>query len=110
VDHEVAPARCTGPARTRRQPEALGRIEELFAQILVDEVGHVHFVRTRLDPWGIALARRLLPLVARSVGDGMPELWQLFDRKAFVAEVVRADVDGAAAPYPDRFDWSAAAS
>lgn len=87
------------------QPAVLARIESLFAQIMIDEVGHVHFVRTRLDQTMLSLARRLLPLVARSVGDAVPEFFTLYGRRAFLNEVLAADVDGAAAPYPDRFEW-----
>jgi hypothetical protein len=91
------------------QPGPLARIEELFAQIMVDEVGHVHFVRSRLDQPMLSLARHLLPLVARGVGDGMPELWALLGRAPFLAAVAAADVEAAAAPYADRFQVDAAA-
>lgn len=84
------------------QPEALERIERLFGQIMVDEVGHVHYVRSRLSAFQLATARRLLPLVARGAIDDNPELVALFGRKAILARVVAADVDAAAAPYPDR--------
>ena len=85
------------------QPAVLGRIESLFAQILVDEVGHVHFVRSRLSPRGIAWAKRLLPVIGRGVLDDIPELQMLFGRETFRARVLAANVDAAAAPYPDRF-------
>jgi hypothetical protein len=90
------------------QPEALGRIEALFAQIMVDEVGHVHFVRSRLSASQLAWAQRILPLVAHGALDDLPELVKLFGRKTIVERVVAADVDGAAAPYPDRLVFSAA--
>ena len=85
------------------QPEPLARIEGLFAQIMVDEVGHVHFARSQMDAPGLALAKRLLPLVARGLVDGMPEYYQLFGRERLMQEILRADVDAAALPYPDRF-------
>lgn len=84
------------------QPEVLERMEALFAQILVDEVGHVHFVRSTLSPAGLALAKRLLPLVARTTLVDIPELAMLFGRETILERVCRADVDGAAAPYADR--------
>jgi hypothetical protein len=92
------------------QPAAMARIEELFAQIMVDEVGHVHFVRSRLGGQQLALAKRLLPLVARGVGDGMPELWRLFGKEQVMAEILQADINGAARAYPDRFLWDAGAA
>lgn len=85
------------------QPEVLSRVEALFGQIMVDEVGHVHFVRSQLGPWRLALARRLLPFVARGVLDDLRELEALFGREAIMKRILAADVDGAAAPYPDRF-------
>lgn len=85
------------------QPGPLARIEELFGQIMVDEVGHVHFARSQLDTPGLAFAKRLLPLVARGLVDGMPEYYQLFGRERLMREILRADVDAAALPYPDRF-------
>lgn len=85
------------------QPGPLARIEQLFAQILVDEVGHVHFARSQLDAPGLALAKRLLPLVARGILDGMSEYYQLFGRERLMGEILRADVDAAARPYADRF-------
>ncbi len=88
------------------QPRALARIEELFAQIMVDEVGHVHYVRSLLDGPRIAIAKRLLPMVARGVVDGVPELYELFGRDNVMKAILKAGVDEAAAPYPDRFAWS----
>lgn len=88
------------------QPAALARIEELFAQIMVDEVGHVHYARSLLDGPRLAIAKRLLPMVAKGVADGMPELWQLFGREHAMKVILRAGVDAAAAPYADRFVWA----
>ncbi|MDP2314761.1 MAG: hypothetical protein Q8P41_17790 [Pseudomonadota bacterium] len=99
-----------GKARTlfAAQPEALARVETLFAQILVDEVGHVHFVRSRLTAFQLGWAKRLLPLVAHGALEDLPELVLLFGRKEILRHAVAADVDAAAAPYPDRFVVNAA--
>lgn len=85
------------------QPEALARIETLFGQIMVDEVGHVHFVRSGLGPSQLAWAQRLLPVVAFGVLDDIPELGMLFGKAEILRRVKAADVDAAAAGYPDRF-------
>jgi hypothetical protein len=85
------------------QPRVLARIEALFAQIMVDEVGHVHYVRSGLSPARLALARRLLPLVCHGVLADIPELVHLFGRAAILRRARAADVDGAAAAYSDRF-------
>jgi hypothetical protein len=90
------------------QPDALSRIEALFAQILVDEVGHVQYLRSRLTASRLAVARRLLPLVAGSVVDDIPELGLLFGREELVRRALAADVDAAAAAYPDRLVFDAA--
>jgi len=87
----------------KEQPEALARIEALFGQILVDEVGHVHFVRSTLGPARVAWARRVLPLVIWGALQDLPELVQLFGREEIVRRAKEADVDAAAASYPDRF-------
>lgn len=90
------------------QPAVLARIESLFGQILVDEVGHVHFVRSGLSPRRLAWARRILPLVAWGVLDEMPELVRLFGRDEIMRRAKAADVDGAASAYPDRFVFEVA--
>ncbi len=90
------------------QPDVLARIETLFGQIMVDEVGHVHFVRSGLGAFRLALAKRLLPLVAGGVLFDTPELVQLFGREEIMRRVMAADVDRAAAPYPDRLVLPAA--
>ncbi len=52
--------------------EILGIIE-----VLVDELGHISFNRMCLGPLGLAQARMLLPLVARSMAGFSPELQAL---------------------------------
>jgi hypothetical protein len=89
------------------QPEVLARHEALFGQIMVDEVGHVHFVRSTLSPQRLAWARRILPIVAMGLLDESPELLRLFGREEIMRRIVAADVDAAAAPYPDRFSFFA---
>lgn len=84
------------------QPAVVARIEALFGQILVDEVGHVHFVRSTLGPTGLALARRLLPVLARATLRDLPELERLFGREVLMERVLAAEVDRAAEGYPDR--------
>src|SRR5262249_16205848 len=90
------------------QSEVLARIEALFAQVMVDEVGHVHFVRSGLGKRGLAWAKRLLPLVARGVLEDVPELERLFGREEIMRRAMAGEVDKAAAKYPDRFAFDAA--
>lgn len=90
------------------QPKVLERLETLFGQIMVDEVGHVHYVRSGLSPSRLAWAKRLLPVVGWGALQDMPELVLLFGREEIMRRVTEADVDAAAAGYPDRFVFSAA--
>ncbi len=92
------------------QPAVLERIELLFGQILVDEVGHVHYLRSRMSPWQLAAARLLLPVVVASVLGDIPELVRLFGHDAILARALAADVDADAAGYADRLVVGAAAS
>jgi hypothetical protein len=84
------------------EPAVLARIELLFGQILVDEVGHVHFLRSRLGPARLAIAHAILPLVTRGMIDDMPELITLLGRARYLAAVRAVDLDRVTAPYPDR--------
>ncbi|MNX16983.1 hypothetical protein D3C86_468590 [compost metagenome] len=89
------------------QPKVLARHEKLFGQIMVDEVGHVHFVRSGLSPQRLAWARLILPFVAWGLLEDSPELSRLFGREEIMRRILEADVDSAAASYPDRFQLAA---
>ncbi|MDP3734476.1 MAG: hypothetical protein Q8R37_04560 [Nanoarchaeota archaeon] len=84
------------------QPEPLKRIGELFQQIMVDEVGHVHYVRSQLGPARLKVAQAILPIVARGFINDIPEYKLLFGAK-LMDTIIRADVDSAVAHYPDKF-------
>jgi hypothetical protein len=84
------------------QPKAIERIEQLFGQILVDEVGHVQFLRSRMGPTRLAIAKRMVPMVAWGIWRDIPELEALFGRDALNERLGKSDVEAAAAPYPDR--------
>jgi hypothetical protein len=83
------------------QPEVLGRIEALFEQILVDELGHVYFLRSTLDPPRLWAAKRSLPLVLANFLRDSPEVVRLFGREALLREMRRADIPGILARYPE---------
>jgi len=55
-------------------PELADSIEERIIEVLVDEIGHISFNRMCLGPVGLAQARLLLPLVAKSMAGFSPEL------------------------------------
>ncbi|MFV8750970.1 hypothetical protein ACNOYE_10535 [Nannocystaceae bacterium ST9] len=90
------------------QPETLARIETLFGQILVDEVGHVQYIRSTLAPARLQWARRIMPLVAWGALRDIPELIALFGRDVLMQRVASIDVESAAASYPDRLILPAA--
>lgn len=83
-------------------PEALSNILELLAQLLIDEVGHVYFLRSRLDGPRLFLARLILPLVAKALLDDTPEIWPLLGRERLMKEILAADIPAAVAAFPDR--------
>jgi hypothetical protein len=58
-------------------PELADSIEERIIEVLVDELGHISFNRMCLGPLGLAQARLLVPLVARSMAGFSPELQAL---------------------------------
>jgi len=84
------------------QPKPLERLGEFFQQILVDEVGHVHYVRSRLGPAQLQIAKAMLPIVARGLIHDMPEYDLLFGKK-LMDTIVAADVDSAVVDYHDKF-------
>jgi hypothetical protein len=84
-------------------PVALRQIEKLFAQILVDEVGHVYFLRHRLGPARLKLARGLLPVIANGILDNFPAGPALLGREELLEKILEADVEGAVAEFDDRF-------
>ncbi|MBS3169274.1 hypothetical protein J4210_02215 [Candidatus Woesearchaeota archaeon] len=85
------------------QPQPLQRITELFQQILVDEVGHVHYARSQLGPVRLAVAEKMLSTVTQRFFEDIPEFELLFGREKLLKTVNTADVAGAVAQYNDRF-------
>jgi hypothetical protein len=59
------------------QPEVAERLDSLLREIWIDEVFHVAYLRAKIGPWGVRLARLLLPVVAWSVMHDVPELHRL---------------------------------
>ena len=86
-------------------PEALRHIERLMAQIVVDEVGHVYFLRSRLGPARLKLAKAMLPSLAKGLIENTPEGAALFGYDRLMQEILKADLDGLCAEFPDRFSW-----
>jgi len=84
------------------QPAPLARIEALLGGIVVDEIGHIHFLRSRLGPARLAVARAMFHVVARGLLDDNPEVGRLFGRERVIARALQFGLDGWTAPLPDR--------
>lgn len=79
-----------------------GHIDALFAQLLVDEVGHVHFLRSRLGAGGLAMARAALPFAKAALFDDNHEARMLLERRGALWGIEDIDVDGVVAGEPER--------
>jgi len=75
------------------QPEVLDRVEDLLGQILVDEVGHVHLMRSTLGPLQLRIARAIMPSIAKSMVGDVPEISMLFSHAEVIQRMVDAQVD-----------------
>lgn len=89
------------------QSAPLARIEELLRQLLVDELGHVYFLRSTLDQARLSMARGLLPVVARSFLSDLPEMCRLFGRERLLREMLRADMSGVLSQHPEAAHFAA---
>jgi hypothetical protein len=81
---------------------AAAEIDSRFAQLLVDEVGHVHFLRSRLGKAGLLAARGLVPFAKRALFDDNHEIRMLLERRGALADLHRLDVDEVVSGDPDR--------
>lgn len=70
-----------GRALCADQPQAQARLEVLLKEILIDEIGHVLFLRSQLGRIRLWLSRALLPLIARVLIGDYPEMQRLFGRR-----------------------------
>lgn len=84
------------------QPEVEDRLRSLLTEIWIDEVFHVAYLRAKLGPLGIRVARRLLPLVARSVMRDVPQLHRLGWTRETVLARIRRGIE-----IPPGVDWMA---
>ena len=60
------------------QPRAKARIELLLREILIDEIGHVLFLRSQLGAIRLGVSWLLLPIIARVLISDYPEMQRLF--------------------------------
>lgn len=64
-------------------PDVWPRVAQLLQQIMIDEVGHITYCQARLGPFGLWMARALLPVVAASLLSDQQEFAQLVGRDRF---------------------------
>ncbi len=69
------------------QPEPLARIESLFKEIIIDEIGHIRFLRSQLSSAQMMLTRLMLPMVTRSFLQDLPEVVALFGRDTYLRAI-----------------------
>lgn len=74
------------------QPTACARIERLLDLILLDEIGHVYYLRSRLGQGRLWLCRLALPLIARVLMADMPEGARLFGYKPLLDRILHPEV------------------
>jgi hypothetical protein len=55
------------------EPKVEERLRLLFTEIWTDEVGHASYLRARIGPIGIRIARRLVPLFTRALLRAVPQ-------------------------------------
>jgi hypothetical protein len=73
------------------EPEALERLHELLAEIMVDELGHIGERRTFLGNTGVKLARKVLPVMMRRFFADIPEAEIILDVNQMVQEALAFD-------------------
>ena len=82
------------------QPEVEERLRSLVGEIYHDEILHVAWLRARLHPWAIRIARRIAPLVAGRVMREVPQFHALgCSRREFVFRLRRG------LEIPPELDW-----
>jgi len=82
------------------EPDVEARLRELITEIQRDEALHVAFLRARLGPRALGLARRMSKWVARGAILDFPQLKALGVRRDAVLEAMRAGVE-----IPAEADW-----
>lgn len=73
------------------EPEVVERIQALYNQILVDEIGHVAYARATNGWLGLKAAQLLQPVLVRAMLREVPEITRLFGLKAILDGVKAID-------------------
>jgi hypothetical protein len=71
------------------EPAVAARIDQLYSEILTDEIGHVGYCAARCQPAGRAVMRTLYPYFGRLIARQNPEIKLLIDRDDLRARLDR---------------------
>ena len=73
------------------EAQALARVHELLAEIMVDELGHIGERRSFLAKPGVTFARQVLPVMMRKFFADIPEAGVILDVQQMVREALAFD-------------------
>lgn len=69
------------------EPEALKRIDSLFDQIIIDEIGHVRWVHSQMGQFRLSFTRAIIPWIARAFLRDLPDVVELLGKDWIMSEV-----------------------
>lgn len=76
------------------EKEIMRRIDNAYAQIITDEIGHVRHVHSRMGQARLSFARALVLPIAKSYLNDLPQITALLGREAILAHVQGIVDDG----------------
>jgi hypothetical protein len=69
------------------EPDVLARIDGVFDQIITDEIGHVMWLQSTMDPARLGLTRQLIPWLARAYLRDIPVAAMLLGRDELLESI-----------------------
>jgi hypothetical protein len=82
------------------EPEVEGRVRALLREIWIDEVYHVAYLRAKIGPIGIRIARLLMPLFTMSIFATVPQGHRIGLTRKGMLERLRGGIE-----MPPEIDW-----
>lgn len=73
------------------EPQVVERVQSLYDQILIDEIGHVAYARASNGWLGLKVAELIQPVLVKTMLREVPELVKLFGLDKILAEIKRID-------------------
>jgi hypothetical protein len=84
------------------EPEVEDRLRMLFTEIWTDEVGHAAYLRAKVGPIGIRIARLLVPLLTGSLLRAVPQGYKIGLTRKIILSRLRRGIE-----MPPAFEWMA---